>query len=160
MCPNAHGGFRKYHKMLRQAARRRAAGAKSHSYSIERSEPWVEEGISRKTWYRRRPKQGRDTNSCPISFLNPAHETVSRESMARRDRGLPGTVLRVEDDAVNVSKKRTARRAGQLSVFAKYVSLLNVTPIADELGKSSLYSNSCQRELAYSRKKWRHRPND
>lgn len=49
------------HKKL-EAAKRRAAGVKLRkdyeSGSVERSKPWQVEGISRRTWYRRRKRDG------------------------------------------------------------------------------------------------------
>jgi len=49
---------RKRKARLRMAARRRALGMKSHSDSFSRTRPWKDEGISRRTWYRRRQGDG------------------------------------------------------------------------------------------------------
>jgi hypothetical protein len=43
----------------RAAQRRRRAGAKPHAQSLSREKPWVAEGISRKTWYKRRKQPKR-----------------------------------------------------------------------------------------------------
>jgi hypothetical protein len=40
----------------KQQLKRRAAGAKPQSQSVSRAKPWEQEGISRRTWYRRRKK--------------------------------------------------------------------------------------------------------
>jgi hypothetical protein len=40
------------------AERRRKRGAKSHAQSLSRAKPWTAEGISRRTWERRRKKAG------------------------------------------------------------------------------------------------------
>jgi hypothetical protein len=58
--------LRKEAKRAREERRRRAAGAKSRRASVNATRPWVEEGISRRTWFRRRaqvPSNG--TVSCP-----------------------------------------------------------------------------------------------
>jgi hypothetical protein len=42
----------------KQQLKRRAAGAKPQSQSVSRAKPWEQQGISRRTWYRRRQKKG------------------------------------------------------------------------------------------------------
>ena len=58
------------------AAKRLANGAKPHSESLSRTEPWKAEGISRRTWERRRVTQIRGQYSSLI--LN--HESASTEA--------------------------------------------------------------------------------
>lgn len=45
---------RKRRQRQRERARRRDRGAKPQAESISRNKPWIAEGISRRTWYRRR----------------------------------------------------------------------------------------------------------
>ena len=48
-------------------ARRAKAGARPHAQSAAQTMPWLDEGVSRRTWYRRRAQNGTDgTSSRPI----------------------------------------------------------------------------------------------
>lgn len=50
----------------RERARRLKAGAKPHAEAIEHAKPWIEEGISRATYFRKRKvrNEPRETDSC------------------------------------------------------------------------------------------------
>ena len=64
----------------RQEANRRAVGAKPHAESASRTKPWVTEGVSRRTWYRRQSAQmARGTDS----------SNIIRRSRIRRDEVVP-----------------------------------------------------------------------
>lgn len=76
-------------------ARRAKAGARPHAQSAAATQPWLDEGISRRTWYRRRAQNGTDgTNSrpivraCPIAGGRGCHYRRSRPrsvaALARR----------------------------------------------------------------------------
>jgi hypothetical protein len=60
----------------RQERRRRKNGAKPQAESERRNKPWKAEGISRRTWYRR--KAAGTISSRPSLFLNPRDEMVPR----------------------------------------------------------------------------------
>jgi hypothetical protein len=64
----------------RQALKRREQGATSHSQSLSRTKPWEAEGISRRTWERRR---GRDAETSHTSAL-PIGDEIATLPMARR----------------------------------------------------------------------------
>jgi hypothetical protein len=49
----------------RQARKRAERGAAPHAQSARRLKPWIAEGISRRTWYRRRYPSAGSTNSSP-----------------------------------------------------------------------------------------------
>jgi hypothetical protein len=69
----------------RERDRRKAKGAQPHAKSINRAEPWKAEGISRRTWFRRRAKAG-GTKSCPVSFyVLSGHESVPPSPCSGRD---------------------------------------------------------------------------
>jgi hypothetical protein len=71
--------LRKRKARLREEHRRRARGAKPHSESLSRTQPWKALGISRSTWERRR-KKAVDANSCAASLsFSPAQESASAE---------------------------------------------------------------------------------
>lgn len=79
------GAMQKEKRRDRERVRRKAKGAKPHAESINRAEPWKAEGISRRTWFRRRAKAG-GTNSCPVSFyVLRGHESVSEIPRSGRD---------------------------------------------------------------------------
>jgi hypothetical protein len=71
---------RRRKRIAADRARRAKAGARPHAQSAERLMPWIDEGISRSTWYRRRAKIITDeTNSRPIDLpsllkANESHE--------------------------------------------------------------------------------------
>jgi len=50
--------IRKVRDKVRQEAKRRRLGMKSHSDSFSRTQPWKDLGISRRTWYRHRRQHG------------------------------------------------------------------------------------------------------
>jgi hypothetical protein len=64
---------RKQHDRDDKAEKRRAAGATPRSESLSQTQPWVAEGISRRTWERRR--RARDANSSPVL------KTLSKEKI-------------------------------------------------------------------------------
>ncbi|WFU26311.1 hypothetical protein QA649_08915 [Bradyrhizobium sp. CB1717] len=77
--------MQKEKRRQRERNRRKAKGAKPHAESINRAEPWKAEGISRRTWFRRREK-ARGTESCPVSFyVLRGHESVSPSPRSGRD---------------------------------------------------------------------------
>jgi hypothetical protein len=76
---------RKAKKRARDRHRRRMAGSKPRETSLARTKPWEAEGISRKTWFRRRPK-GRDTNSRQLKLRSAERELVSPEKLKGRKR--------------------------------------------------------------------------
>lgn len=77
--------MQKEKRRQRERNRRKANGAKPHAESINRTEPWKAEGISRRTWFRRRKKAG-GTKSCPVSFyVLRGHESVSPSPCSGRD---------------------------------------------------------------------------
>lgn len=55
----------------RRAAERRAKGARPRSESLSQAKPWEAEGISRRTWERRR--RANDANSSPLSHEPETH---------------------------------------------------------------------------------------
>jgi hypothetical protein len=57
---------RKRKRIAADRARHAKAGATPRAQSAERTRPWVEAGISRRTWYRRREAGTDGTNSRPI----------------------------------------------------------------------------------------------
>jgi hypothetical protein len=67
---------RRRNRRLASRARRAAKGAKPHSKSIERDQPWISDQISRATWFRRRRKaeqaatETRETETRPAFFLS------------------------------------------------------------------------------------------
>ncbi|PPQ16339.1 hypothetical protein CV770_26710 [Bradyrhizobium sp. AC87j1] len=69
----------------RESDRRRARGAKSHTESLDRTRPWEAEGISRRTWFRRRAAED-GTNSCGVFSSNSnAHESVPSSICSLRE---------------------------------------------------------------------------
>jgi hypothetical protein len=60
----------------KEADKRRRNGAKSHANSLSRRQPWIAEGISRRTWYYRQRAiaQIRDDRSSVLT----SHESVQR----------------------------------------------------------------------------------
>ncbi|SFV16001.1 hypothetical protein SAMN05192541_124113 [Bradyrhizobium arachidis] len=69
----------------RESARRKANGAKPHAESLNRTRPWEAEGISRRTWFRRRAREA-GTNSCDVFSSNSnAHESVPPSARSLRD---------------------------------------------------------------------------
>lgn len=58
-------------KLLRDRARqesnRRAAGMQPQSESLQQTQPWVREGISRSTWYRQRRRHDRRRATVGVS---------------------------------------------------------------------------------------------
>ena len=77
----------------RKAKARRAAGAKPQSQSLSRTAPWIAEGISRRTWYRRR---GTTSSATVLSIA--ADETVPRAKSRETLRG--GKAGLSEDDLI------------------------------------------------------------
>jgi hypothetical protein len=63
--------LRKKGKRLKMIARRAEAGAASHAVSAARLKPWVDQGMSRATWYRlgKPTNETRKTDSYPAAFL-------------------------------------------------------------------------------------------
>ena len=51
---------RRRKRIAADRARRVRAGARPHAQSASATQPWLNEGISRRTWYRRRAKFGTD----------------------------------------------------------------------------------------------------
>jgi hypothetical protein len=91
--------LRKRDDRERKAKARRAAGAKPHSQSLARTAPWLAEGISRRTWFRRRGTN----SSATVSFFTadetvpparPGTEYHPQTEQAARSRGLS------EDDLI------------------------------------------------------------
>jgi hypothetical protein len=84
-------------------ARRAKAGAKPHAKSAAETQPWIAEGISRRTWYRRRAKVGTDgTNSNAADLSSYMRSEISEKSISchprpkggdsdRRSRSLPSS---------------------------------------------------------------------
>jgi hypothetical protein len=70
--------LRKKRNRNREALRRRAAGAKPRRKSLSRTRPWLDEGISRRTWERHRAKSGGDANSCAAPLY--PHQPPSPQS--------------------------------------------------------------------------------
>jgi hypothetical protein len=68
--------IRKQRARHRERARRRANGAIPRERSLSRTQPWIAEGISRRTWYRRRNRVG--TNTWPPLLYSHGHATVPR----------------------------------------------------------------------------------
>jgi hypothetical protein len=70
--------LRKRRRRDRERERRRRKGAVPRSQSLSRSQPWIAEGISRRTWYRRRksPVGTVGTNTWPHLLPSHAHATV------------------------------------------------------------------------------------
>jgi hypothetical protein len=62
----------------RQEKRRRKKGQKPHAESLSRTKPWEAEGISRRTWERRRRKAVDADSSRPSLYLNPRDESATR----------------------------------------------------------------------------------
>ncbi|WP_152621176.1 hypothetical protein [Bradyrhizobium japonicum] len=78
---------RRRKRILAARARRAAAGAKPRAQAAESLMPWVAEGISRRTWYRRRAKVGTDgTDTRPVPLSSPeskrCHEAASDSAEA------------------------------------------------------------------------------
>ena len=71
---------RKVRDKDRKAAKRRAKGGKPHAESDARTKPWDAEGISRRTYYRRREKANGTggTNSSTVNLINTEDERVPR----------------------------------------------------------------------------------
>jgi hypothetical protein len=74
--PAEHKRRRKAQHRLRQQARRKAEGATPHEMSLSRTRPWEAEGISRRTWERRR-KAVSQIRAQPTS-LPAAHGPATR----------------------------------------------------------------------------------
>jgi hypothetical protein len=55
-------GRRKQRNSLAKRERRARRGAKPHAESLSRTQPWLAQGISRRTWYRRKNGASRGTN--------------------------------------------------------------------------------------------------
>jgi hypothetical protein len=78
--------FRKANKRARDRRRRQAAGSKPREQSLSRLKPWAVEGISRRTWFRKRAKNngtGNGTNSRHIKLLNSRALTSATEKSER-----------------------------------------------------------------------------
>jgi hypothetical protein len=73
--------LRKRRDRLYQERRRRDRGARPQSESLSATQPWKEEGVSRRTWYRRnKPRNGTGgTTSSATIFLSIDDETVPPE---------------------------------------------------------------------------------
>ena len=66
--------------IARQAARGRASGKARHKDSFEATRPWEAEGISRRTWYRRRAaERGTGTNAVIPPLGGPCSPPLSLE---------------------------------------------------------------------------------
>jgi hypothetical protein len=80
--------IRKQKKRQRDRQRRLKQGARPQADSISRLKPWVKEGTSRATWYRRiNQEQTRETTSRQVNLLKSELELVSREVLST-DAGL------------------------------------------------------------------------
>jgi hypothetical protein len=66
---------RKAKAKARMLKLRQLRGSKPQAASNQRKKPWKIEGISRRTWYRRR-FQKRGTNSCQVKLPRTEHELV------------------------------------------------------------------------------------
>lgn len=77
---------RKAKKRARMQRQRRAAGRKPREAylagSLNRREPWKIEGISRRTWERRRAKDP-VASLCPVKLSNAQHSLASLEQVER-----------------------------------------------------------------------------
>ena len=66
---------------LRRERHRRKNGAKPHAQSVLHQEPWTLEGVSRRTWYRRRKASGTDSSE-PSLILTPCDVSVPSPAQA------------------------------------------------------------------------------
>jgi hypothetical protein len=82
--------LRKRANRLIQERKRRALGARPQSQSLSRTKPWREEGMSRRSWYRRNKARRKiDTVSSPAIFLTYADEVVPEERKKGNSSGAP-----------------------------------------------------------------------
>jgi hypothetical protein len=104
-----------------QAERRQAAGAKPRSRSDERLKPWIELGVSRRTWYRRKTHAPtevalfrRQYVESSISSTNPCQPVLeSNGGHLGRDPRTPREPLRAPALArVAGAESKSARAAG------------------------------------------------
>jgi hypothetical protein len=74
---------------LNKERARRAAGAKDQANSAARTKPWLAEGISQRTWYRRRreaaPIAANEARGRISSSANKADETVAEICLAQKN---------------------------------------------------------------------------
>ena len=90
---------RRRKRIAADRARRARAGARPHSQSAAATQPWLDEGISRRTWYRRRAKVGTDdTKSRPIvrstsTVKNQSHEAQGKADLGREHGGETSTCI-------------------------------------------------------------------
>jgi len=108
---------RKRQRREREAHRRRRNGAIPHSQSLSRAQPWKAEGVSRRTWERRRVANSWpmiDANSCPdlsqirgqySSFLSTTNLRQRRESKGPSEKVLDRRARLKQETAVQ--KERT-----------------------------------------------------
>jgi hypothetical protein len=83
MTPAERKQQRKLRDKERKCAGRRAKGAKPHEESKSRTKPWLADGISRRTWYRRQA-ENRGTDSSTVNLVNTADKTVPPSKRKRR----------------------------------------------------------------------------
>ena len=103
---------RKVRDKDQKAAKRRAEGAKPHAESAARTKPWEAEGISRRTYYRRRQKADGTggTNSSTVNLMIAADETVPRHDH-KNGSGTAPTGLMLAD--INKPATSTVSKKGQ-----------------------------------------------
>lgn len=84
---------RKAKQRARMQRLRRASGSKPHEASLAKLKPWKRQGISRRTWFRRRAngndtsvrqkQNGRGTTSCAMNLTNNLAHISATESVER-----------------------------------------------------------------------------
>ena len=99
---------RKVRDKNRKATARRAKGAKPHAESAGRLKPWEAEGISRRTYYRRRQKAGGTggTNSSTVNLIKAADEVVPRHLHDRSTKNGPDSILLLDTNKPATSTKQ------------------------------------------------------
>jgi hypothetical protein len=103
---------RKERHAAAEAARRLKAGATPRELSVEQQKPWIKEGVSRCTWYRRRKQFGtHDTNSCAIHLqcecctkLSHGAPPPQGGSWARAVTTLPAGDAAIATEAVSIDR--------------------------------------------------------
>ena len=110
--PSTSRQARKVRDKDQKAAKRRAEGAKPHAESAARTKPWEAEGISRRTYYRRRQKADGTggTNSSTVNLMIAADETVPRHDH-KNGSGTAPTGLMLAD--INKPATSTVSKKGQ-----------------------------------------------
>ena len=108
-------------------------GAKPHAESARRLKPWEAEGISRRTYYRRRQKADGTggTNSSTVNLIKAADETVPRHFHAEATKNGPDTDLLLDTNKPATSARPKKGQTLEMS------EARHDEPVSPKIGKAA-----------------------